>query len=494
MTEILTESFCERCGTRYTFETARPQHSRISRARTLTKGIRNFVLSDDPFSVAMADARGEEERAATAVQLDAFHRTFNFCLSCRQYTCGSCWNSEDGRCLSCAPLPETETPLLAVAEPPLAVAEAVATVDVVEHAPVDAGEWPAADLPQAPEVEAPAVAATGVLPDGALAEAASPAEEALAPSTEVIPDAGGAIEAEAPTSASDLPVAPALAAAAALSPAPAPVQGLRPGESLEDALAAYEASLAAEEAATGPDVTAQPAGSAATTTEPSVAAVPEPVAAMAPAQAYAAAGVEVAAVAAEPAAEVEPVPATVDTAAAEAPASHPETLVAAASVVAAPEPEPALAAPAADAMPAAQEEPEAPPAAAPAEPVADLAPAAAAPAAPATPAAPLVAPGWLTVAPDDGSTPIAPYRPAWPTSTRTPMSGGTLAGRQLRPQDDAAALWAASAREVLSAGPSAGVDTGRGQTPTATAQQCIGCGLPLSANARFCRRCGTRQA
>ena len=25
MTEILTESFCERCGTRYTFESARPK-------------------------------------------------------------------------------------------------------------------------------------------------------------------------------------------------------------------------------------------------------------------------------------------------------------------------------------------------------------------------------------------------------------------------------------------------------------------------------------
>ena len=108
MTEILTESFCERCGTRYTFETARPRNSRVNRAKTFTKGIRNFVLSDDPLSVAMADARGEEELAATVLQLDAFHKTFNFCLSCRQYTCGNCWNVEEGRCLSCAPRPEPE--------------------------------------------------------------------------------------------------------------------------------------------------------------------------------------------------------------------------------------------------------------------------------------------------------------------------------------------------------------------------------------------------
>ena len=38
MTEILTESFCERCGTRYTFESAAPRRSRIGKVRTLSKG------------------------------------------------------------------------------------------------------------------------------------------------------------------------------------------------------------------------------------------------------------------------------------------------------------------------------------------------------------------------------------------------------------------------------------------------------------------------
>src|SRR5215471_13469073 len=109
MTEILTESFCERCGTRYTFESSAPRRSRIGRMRTFSKGVRNFVLSDDAsFSEAMADARGEEEIAATAHQLDAFHKTFNFCLTCRQYTCGDCWNPTDGRCLTCSPLPGME--------------------------------------------------------------------------------------------------------------------------------------------------------------------------------------------------------------------------------------------------------------------------------------------------------------------------------------------------------------------------------------------------
>jgi hypothetical protein len=43
-------------------------------------------------------------------------------------------------------------------------------------------------------------------------------------------------------------------------------------------------------------------------------------------------------------------------------------------------------------------------------------------------------------------------------------------------------FWEASAREVASAAAQVGV------------QSCGQCGLSLSANARFCRRCGTRQA
>jgi hypothetical protein len=104
-----------------------------------------------------------------------------------------------------------------------------------------------------------------------------------------------------------------------------------------------------------------------------------------------------------------------------------------------------------------------------------------------------VQPTWLTVAPDDGSAPQWPSTPAW-ASRPSPRAGAqpTLAGRPLLPHGDATALWAASAQEVLTGGPS------RGPVPTAsvapTAQPCISCGLSLSANARFCRRCGTRQA
>ncbi len=49
------------------------------------------------------------------------------------------------------------------------------------------------------------------------------------------------------------------------------------------------------------------------------------------------------------------------------------------------------------------------------------------------------------------------------------------------------AMWAASAREVV-APASAGA-----ASAAAGIQSCSSCGLSLSANARFCRRCGTRQ-
>src|SRR3954468_5900062 len=129
MTEILTESFCERCGTRYTFETVQQRSRPLGRLGTLGRGLKHFVvIPEASFDEAMAVARSEEEQRVTTAQLEAFHRTFNFCLSCRQYTCAECWNAVEGRCLSCAPMPVDEMApgfaqtILAPVAPPVSVA------------------------------------------------------------------------------------------------------------------------------------------------------------------------------------------------------------------------------------------------------------------------------------------------------------------------------------------------------------------------------------
>ncbi len=104
MPETLTESFCERCGSRYTFESAAPKQ-RMRGMRVLSRGVKNFVLDDKTsFDEAMASARMDTDRESTNAQLDAFHKTFNFCMECRQYTCPNCWNEVEGRCLGCAPM------------------------------------------------------------------------------------------------------------------------------------------------------------------------------------------------------------------------------------------------------------------------------------------------------------------------------------------------------------------------------------------------------
>jgi hypothetical protein len=169
-------------------------------------------------------------------------------------------------------------------------------------------------------------------------------------------------------------------------------------------------------------------------------------------------------------------------------------------VAAEPEPEPELVA---AAEPAAVAEPEPEPVAAAAEPEP--------PAPPVSDGQPPVAPredrvempAWRIVAPDgpaaadghpgpssDTQVPIAahaetqwPATPEWPNvPTADTEALAFLTAKLTRSGED---LWAASNREVLSA-------------PEATAaapaiQACVSCGLALSANARFCRRCGTRQ-
>jgi len=81
---------------------------------------------------------------------------------------------------------------------------------------------------------------------------------------------------------------------------------------------------------------------------------------------------------------------------------------------------------------------------------------------------------------DPGEGPVAPERPQ-PLPYRSRGAGVTQADLA-RAAALRGSFWEASAREVASGGGHVGV------------QACGQCGLSLSANARFCRRCGTRQA
>ena len=537
MTEILTESFCERCGTRYTFESAAPRRSRLGKVRTLSKGMKNFVLSDDAsFSEAMAEARSEEEFTAVTHQLDAFHQTFNFCLTCRQYTCGDCWNTPEGRCLTCAPAPGMEEPALAAAAyaGPAFEDTLPAPSEFETNGSDPAEAWPDEDLSAArlsralgldeaeSDATAEAVAQEEEFDLGAATAAAAAVTGAAAiadrdEDSATIADPDGALE----------PLVAEAEPAAVDDAAPA-VHGVAPGQSLEDAVAEYEARIAAEEAvedvvvdddlplaAVVADAEPEPAVVADAEPEPApvVEAEPETIAAAI------AAAAAVAAISEAPAAAPDDTPVAAEAEddadlglaaalaglAAGAVVSDrgdehvDHAAAAAAAAAAAPEPEP---------------EPEATPALA-AEPERDLEPepVAAEPArvdvvtqptwpqptpspagdqpvpTPDQPVTPAPAP-WLTVAPEDSESPQWPVAPAFPTPTVRRDMPTTLAGRPLVPQADPSGLWAASAREVLTGAAQAPVQAA---APTPTAQPCVSCGLSLSANARFCRRCGTRQ-
>lgn len=107
MAETLTESFCERCGTRYEFR-APTRLNPLRKTRGMLGGLKNYLTSQDALSDAMGDAMRAEQGALASAQLEAFHESFNFCIDCRQYTCINCWNNDAGRCRTCAPIAGTD--------------------------------------------------------------------------------------------------------------------------------------------------------------------------------------------------------------------------------------------------------------------------------------------------------------------------------------------------------------------------------------------------
>jgi len=521
MPEILTESFCERCGTRYTFESAAPRVARLKGIKVVSRGLKNFVMSDDTsMDEAMAAARSETDREATAQQLDAFHKTFNFCMNCRQYTCGNCWNDADGQCLSCsphlgheimpAPFPDLDT---TVGLTPDAANGTNGSNGSNGHAHDDsltAMAWPTSDLMRDAEVADAASAADAAL-DAPPADDLEPFEQIDAAARLA---ALGAIDAPAvtpvdavaePTPEPVAPEEPAIAASAALDPDPEPaapaapaaagpssvgavdaadVDGraavaadqtsamfrkFRPGQSLDDEIAAYEA----EQAATTDGADEAGRAAAAIAAAAALDAVAD-----GPAEAVPAEAIEtptlVEPVAPQPVAP-EPVaasPVVAEPVGAE-PAATPVDAVAPAPVVPAPvAPEPPAAAP----LP----EPVAAEAAPPVAPPVDI----------------VQQPTWQIVAPDatpaDSSAP-PPAEPQWPAQpewpSQRPAAGLPFLGRPPAATGGLDALWAESAREVASVPPPAAAAA----RPTTGVAPCVSCGLSLSATARFCRRCGTRQ-
>ncbi len=488
MTDTITESFCERCGTRYSFDqAARPRRGGFGRVRVLTRGLRNYVANDGmPMAEAMAAARHDEERSGLTRQLDAFHKTFNFCMSCRQYTCSNCWNGAAGECLTCAP--DLGREVLPPAFPDLPMGGPGEVAPLPDHDSIEATAWPRVDLVRAEPAGAgaPAAPAGAELPQAvpadvtpapvaakaelevAVGEAAGAAEPAAA-------EAAGALASAAePVAAEAEPLEVAVAEAAEAAPQPDDLTSDELAE-VEHALAAAHPGALEQAAEEAPDLPlatpADRAGAARGQTRsllrrfrPGKHAVTEP---------------EAATMATAPAAPTTPEP---------EPAAVEQERVAAAPTTPEPEPaavipEPAAAIP--EPIPAAQA------AAEPAEPAAEPQ----ALEAPAPPRDVVAQPVWQIVAPDlDREAPASwPETSAWPSGPPAPpvapgAAAAPWASRLATARPEVSGVWAASSQEVLAAAAPSGA-----HGPGPTVQACVSCGLSLSATARFCRRCGSRQ-
>ena len=556
MAEILTESFCERCGTRYTFESAAPTGKRLGKFKVLSKGLKNFVLDDEAsLDEALAAARGESDRETTTEQLDAFHKTFKFCMECRQYTCANCWNDLAGRCLTCAPGNGRET--LDLTFPTLSVAPAVPEPPQ-QWPQVDVAAWPTADVKRPPEpatgpslvsrLEAAAGPLDPPVREEAIAEPAAP-EVPVEPSwpTEPLPGADDIEQVAAEDQrdadeSSDLDVSdPRLVALASMADrdgdtgdAPVSLAGadfdevgaLGDGSELEaddegvpesdtdPHILARLASIAAppdvrsgsrrgaihRDQPVSPDLINRVRQPAASPADPAVEGdraaaasvrTSELLRRFRPGQSLDAAldafesalgdGSDVSGpTAAPPVAGAEPE--THDEPTAEADELDADDALAAQAEEPWFEPQPDVAAD----EPAARE-PEMIGLEAPASPRDDRVDV------PTwritSPERPTQVPARPRPVPDKpfpaaaSRQPANPPEPQWPRQPTTD-SLAFLASRDARGSADA--IWAASSRDVL-APPTAG------DAPPAGIQSCVSCGLSLSATARFCRRCGTRQ-
>ena len=179
MADTLTESFCERCGTRYEFK-APTRLNPLRKTRGMVGGLKNYLTSQDSFSDSLNDSMRTEQGALASAQLEAFHESFNFCIDCRQYTCLNCWNDDAGRCRTCLPMAGVDdVPDSMPAAPVIGATEVLAT-DAVQ-ASIGLEAWPTTDLPSAPA------------PDQAQRVEAWPAAEVLAASNAMAAPADGVL-------------------------------------------------------------------------------------------------------------------------------------------------------------------------------------------------------------------------------------------------------------------------------------------------------------
>ena len=413
--------------------------------------------------------------------------------------------------------PEIVEPIAAVASDDVAPA-AEAITDGPVDAPVDA------------IAEAPIAAATA--DELAAAATAAPVEEAP------VESAAASVETPAPDAEA---IAQSIEVKAEFQAARTAdlLRRFRPGQNIDAELAAYEAAQVeseapAAEAAVAADPTAEEIAARATEPVAEVAPAkpaPLPTLTWRPAVAAAEPGVaepvadevEVAAESVGAEAEPEPVAAEleVEPVAAEAEPVVEPLVAAEADVEVEVEPVAAEAAidstvePVAEPFAAAEAEaavetesvaePDAPElAAAQAEPEVADAPAVPATPAPVAPVPPrddrILQPTWQIFAPDANPT-VSPLDGAVPPPAQQPAAISAVPQWPVRPDQvespamallakraaggPSEGLWAASAQEVM-ARPA-------GATAPAGVQPCSSCGLSLSATARFCRRCGTRQ-
>ncbi len=122
MTDTVLQSFCERCGTRYTVEAP---HEHPEPPPPPTKGLGRFKRKG---TTAPAQPSATSFPAG-----DEFRGTFHFCLECRRYNCANCWNEQEGYCISCRP------PGAAAEAPVEAQLEARASVASIESLRADPG-------------------------------------------------------------------------------------------------------------------------------------------------------------------------------------------------------------------------------------------------------------------------------------------------------------------------------------------------------------------